>query len=147
MRERLKTIAELPELNVLVFSALLNLPWELWQIAFFGGMANVPHWKGVLECTRATGGDAVISLASYAMVSMLWRERPWIVRPKKLQVATFVMAGLVITGVSELLSVRVFNRWSYSNLMPEIGGIGLLPLLQWLLIPLALIWLTQRQLR
>jgi hypothetical protein len=147
MRERLKMIAELPELNVLMFSVLLNLPWELWQIPFFGGMADVPHWKGVLECTRATAGDAVISLVCYSIVSALWKERRWIARTTQAPIATFVAAGLVITAVSELFSVRLLGRWSYSALMPEVGGVGVLPFLQWLLIPPALICLVRRQLR
>jgi hypothetical protein len=147
MGERLKKIPELPELNVLIFSALLNFPWELWQIPFFRGMADVPHWRGVFECTRAAAGDAVISLVCYSIVCVLYEDRRWFTRTTRAQIATFVTAGVLITAVSELLSVRVFGRWAYSALMPEIGGIGLLPLLQWLLIPPAVICLVRRQLR
>ncbi len=42
-----------PEFNVLVFSYLLNLAWEVWQVPFFQGMADQPHWEGVKACTQA----------------------------------------------------------------------------------------------
>jgi hypothetical protein len=33
----------IPEFNVMIFSFLLNLAWEVWQVPFFRGMADQPH--------------------------------------------------------------------------------------------------------
>ena len=54
-----------PELNVVVFSFPLNLVWEIWQMPFFRGMADQPHWEGVKACTLATFGDAGIAVAAF----------------------------------------------------------------------------------
>ncbi len=45
------------------------------------------------------------------------------------------MLGVVYTAFSEWLNLVVRQSWAYSPLMPVIGGIGLTPLLQWLVIP------------
>jgi hypothetical protein len=55
-------LAGTPEFNVMIFSFLLNLAWEVWQVPFFRGMADEPHWLGVKACTQATFGDAGIAL-------------------------------------------------------------------------------------
>lgn len=54
-----------PEFNIPVFSFLLNLAWEYWQVPFFRGMADQPHWLGVKACSLATLGDAGIALAAF----------------------------------------------------------------------------------
>jgi hypothetical protein len=45
--------------------------------------------------------------------------------------------GLVYTGYSEWLNATVRQSWTYSDLMPVIPwlGLGLSPMLQWLVIP------------
>jgi hypothetical protein len=50
---------------------------------------------------------------------------------------------LIYTGYSEYLNTEVRRSWTYSDLMPRLPGlgIGLSPILQWLLVPaVALIW-------
>jgi hypothetical protein len=41
----------------------------------------------------------------------------------------------------------MFNRWDYSDAMPRLPvmGTGLLPLLQWLAVPLLVLWFVRRQ--
>lgn len=51
-----------------------------------------------------------------------------------------------ITGTLEWLNVYVWQRWAYSPDMPLVLGIGLTPLLQWLLVPVLTLWLTRRHL-
>jgi hypothetical protein len=48
-----------------------------------------------------------------------------------------VASGLVYTGFSEWLNATVRQSWRYSDLMPIIPwlGLGLSPMLQWLVIP------------
>lgn len=127
---------------------LLNLAWEFWQTPFFSGLAQGPHWKGVLLCTRAALGDAFISLLAYWVVCVAARTRQWGKRPTKGQVVLFVGLGLAVTVILEVLATRVFDRWSYSGAMPVVPGlgVGLLPIAQWLLLPPLVLWLVRRQL-
>jgi len=37
-------LAGTPEFNVMIFSFLLNLAWEVWQVPFFRGMADATGW-------------------------------------------------------------------------------------------------------
>lgn len=137
-----------PEINVVVFSLLFNLAWEFWQTPFFGGLAEGPHWKGVLLCTKAAFGDAFISLLAYWVVCVAARTRQWVKRPTRVQVVIFVGAGLAVTLFLEILATRVFDRWSYGEAMPVLPGlgVGLLPLAQWALLPPVVLWVVRRQL-
>ena len=136
-----------PEFNILVFSFLLNLAWEYWQVPFFRGMADQPHWLGVKACTLATLGDAGIALAAFWATAILEKDRSWILRPNRLDIATFLGVGVVVTIVFEALATGMIQRWAYSDAMPRVPviGTGLLPLLQWLVIPLLVLWFVRRQ--
>ena len=140
--------AGIPELNVAVFSFLLNFVWEMWQIPFFASAPGDPHWVGVVACTRATFGDASISVVAFWCVAALARSRWWILDASPSQVAAFVAVGVVITIILEALATGPLERWSYAPLMPTLPvlGTGVIPLLQWMLLPPLTIWFVRRQL-
>lgn len=138
-----------PEFFVLLFSFLLNFVWEMWQVPFFHGIADGPHWRGVLICTQAAIGDAAISLFAFWVVALAWRSRRWLLAPNRVQVVGFVVLGLAVTVVFEALATGPLERWRYNGLMPvlPVFGTGLLPLLQWLALPPLIVWLARGQLR
>jgi len=138
----------LPELNVAIFSFLLNFVWEIWQVPFFVGMPSVPHWVGVAICTQATFGDVAISLVAFWCVAALARSRWWIINSSRSQAVGFVAVGLVITVIFEALATGTLERWSYAPSMPTLPvlGTGILPLFQWVLLPPLTIWFVRRQL-
>ena len=144
----LRSLPSTPEFNVIVFSFLLNLAWELWQVPLFRGLADQPHWEGVKACTQATFGDAGISLAAFWIVAFLARSRAWILQPDRRDIAVFLGIGIATTIVFEELATRVLQRWNYSDAMPRLPilGTGLLPLIQWLMIPPLVLWFARRQL-
>jgi hypothetical protein len=136
-----------PEFNVLVFSFLLNLAWEVWQGPFFQGMADQPYWLGVKACTQTTFGDAGIALAAFWVTAFFATTRSWIMQPSRSDIAIFIGVGLVATIIFESLAIGVLERWAYSDAMPRLPviGTGLLPLLQWLVIPPLVLWFVRRQ--
>jgi len=136
-----------PEFNVLVFSFLLNLAWEYWQVPFFRGMADQPHWLGVKACTQATFGDAGISLAAFWITALLARSRIWILQPNRRDIAVFLGVGIAATIIFEALATVVLGLWAYDDAMPRLPllGTGLLPLLQWLALPPLVLWFVRRQ--
>ncbi len=149
MRRRL-AVTWLPEFNVAVFAFLLNYPWELLQAPLFERMAGAPHWESVKSCTQAAVGDVLIMLVSYWLVTTRAGSRRWIVAPTRAQLLLFVALGVLVTVVIEWLAPRGWwlESWSYSALMPVIPGIGIgvSPLLQWLLLPPLAAWFVRRQL-
>lgn len=138
-----------PEFNVAIFALLLNFPWELLQAPLFTGMADARHIDAVKSCSRAAVGDALIMLAAYAAVAAVARDRRWILSTTARELAQFVGIGLAVTTVIERLALRGqwIDSWSYSPSMPVVPGlgIGLAPLVQWIVVPLLVVWFVQRQ--
>ncbi|MBA3517271.1 MAG: hypothetical protein H0T75_06445 [Rhizobiales bacterium] len=143
----MRRVVYAPEVNVLVFAFLLNFIWEFLQTPFFQSMPRLPHWEAVKLCTAATAGDAAIMLAAFWCVALMARTRRWILSPRWRHLAGFVGVGVAITVVLELLA-RSTGRWEYSEAMPVVPalGIGVVPLLQWIVLPLLTAWFVRRQL-
>ena len=141
------TLLQAPEFNVAVFSFLLNLVWEYWQVPFFREMADQPHWEGVKACTLATFGDAGIAVAAFWITAIFAKTRSWILRPRNSDIAVFLGFGILVTIVFEAVATGVLARWSYNDAMPRLPilGTGLLPVIQWLIIPPLVIWFVRRQ--
>ena len=137
-----------PEAYVVAFGFLLNYPWEMFQTPFFAGMAEMRHWDAVVECTRATAGDVGLLLVAFWITAAAQRSRAWIVLPRPPAIVTFVAVGLVATAGLEWVATGTWGRWQYALHMPTLPGIGtgLLPLLQWTVLPPILIWIVRRQL-
>lgn len=137
-----------PETNIALFAFLLHLPWELFQLPLFLMDSALTVYETVLHCTRAAAGDVLIALASFWAAVLLVRDRLWVLRPPRRALAAYLASGLAITIVFELLATGPLARWAYSDLMPvgPLLGIGLSPVLQWILLPLLLLWIVRRQL-
>jgi hypothetical protein len=146
---RWRALTLTPEFNVAVFALLLNFPWEFLQSPLFAGMATAPHGEAVKSCTRAALGDALIALAAHSTVAAMSHNRRWLLSPARWQLATFVGVGLAITVVIEWLALndRWIGGWRYAETMPVVPGlgIGLSPLLQWVVLPLLTVWFVRRQ--
>ena len=76
-----RRLATVPELHIALGAFLLNFPWEFLQVPFFATMTAIPHWDGVVACTRATLGDAAISLLAYWVASLRVGTRDWLSAP------------------------------------------------------------------
>ena len=123
----------------------LNLIWEIAQLPLYtiwnqGSSAALTF--AVLHCTL---GDVMISCLALLGSVLCLGNLQW---PRERYVAVAaasVAAGLAYTGYSEWLNVYVRKSWAYSGLMPKVMGVGLSPLLQWLVIPTAAFaYLSQR---
>ena len=138
----------IPELPVAFFSFLLHFVWEFAQVPAFGGMAEMPHWEAIKLCMSATVGDVGFAVTAFWLASLAARSRDWILRPTGFPVAIFLAVGVVLTVGFEYYYTTVSLRWTYSELMPLVPplGTGLSPLLQWLVIPPLVVWLTRRHL-
>lgn len=147
-RQAGRRVLNLPEVNIALLAFLLSFPWEMLQSPFFHGLAEAPHWEAVQLCTAATLGDVGIMLALFWVVAGFGGGRHWVRRPKAWQVIGFTGLGLVVTVILEVLATHVWQRWSYSALMPVIPllEVGLMPLLMWGVLPPLVIWFTHRQL-
>ncbi|MDZ7748925.1 MAG: hypothetical protein U5K43_08820 [Halofilum sp. (in: g-proteobacteria)] len=135
-----------PELPVAGFGFLLHFAWEMLQIPWFAGMLEVSHGTVVWLCIRATGGDLVILLAGFWFASVVARRRDWLMEGARLPAALVVAVGVTVTVVFEWLATGPLDRWAYADTMPVVPvvGIGLAPLVQWLVLPPLILWLARR---
>jgi len=146
MSKELAKIAKSPEFNLVIFSFLLNFVWEFIQAPTYAGMVEMNHWDGIKLCTSATFGDVGFALTAFWGTALFARSRNWIFAPKVPQIMLFIGIGLILTIGFEYYYTNITLRWTYSDLMPLVPpfGTGLSPLLQWLILPILVIWFTKR---
>lgn len=147
MSKALNQIANSPEFNVAIFSFLFHFVWEFIQAPTYAGMIEMNHWDGIKLCTSATFGDVGFAMTAFWITSFLAKTRNWIIEPKASQILIFIAIGIALTIGFEYYYTQVTFRWTYSELMPLVPpfGTGLSPLLQWIIIPLLVIWFSRRQ--
>lgn len=120
--------------------------WEWIQTPFFIDVTkdiNTIIWFRI-HCTI---GDMMILFFSILGTSLIHRNIKWIFSPVKTQYLTATILGMTYTLFSEYRNVHIAGNWQYSELMPELGGIGLVPVLQWMLLPPLILFITGRFIR
>jgi len=139
---------EVPELPVAFFSFLLHFVWEFVQVPAFAGMAEMGHWEAIKLCLSASIGDVGFALTAFWAASLAVRSRDWVLRPTRLPLGIFLAVGILLTIGFESYYTNISLRWTYSELMPLVPpfGTGLTPILQWLVIPPLVVWLSRRHL-
>jgi hypothetical protein len=120
---------------VILITLALHFAWEMAQGNLYLLMHSMPFWRATAFCARATAGDLVITTIAFSAAAM---SRGWhwpLLRRRLSPTLIFLTVGMLITVVSEIYAVST-GRWAYDERMPQIFGIGLSPLLQWIVIPL-----------
>ena len=139
----------IPEIPIVIFSFLLHFVWEFLQVPTYAGMAETTHWEGIKFCTTATFGDVGFALTAFWAASAVGASRQWIQKRRRVPFVVFIAVGIALTIAFEYYYTEVSLRWSYSGIMPLVPplGTGLSPLLQWIVIPPLVVWLTSRHLQ
>ena len=127
---------------LLVFA--LHFGWEMAQAGWFASMKGLPFWRATLLCLRATAGDFFITAIAFVVGALIAGSAFWPLRPRAgIAAAAFIVIGLAITAAYEVYAIAA-GRWRYDVSMPTTFGIGMLPLLQWLVIPVTELFLFRR---
>ena len=134
-----------------LMTAALHFVWEMGQGGWFASMERFSFWRATGLCARAAAGDVVITVIAFAIAATAAGSLRWPAESHQsvLPFAIFIATGLAITVAYEIHAVAV-GEWSYAEAMPTIAGVGVLPILQWLVIPIAelavfrLLWRTPR---
>ena len=113
----------------------LNLLWEISHVGLYTIWREADGLRIAWSVFHCTLGDVVIALAGFALAAIvLWRanwptSRPWTGG------VIIVISAITFTTWSEWYNVYRAGAWGYATSMPLIFGIGLTPLLQWLILP------------
>ena len=119
----------------------LNFAWEMMQASWFASMRGLPLWRGTLLCFRAALGDLVITAIAFALAAMIAKSAIWPTERRVIIVTVaFIVTATAIAVAYEHLALST-GRWRYDETMATLFGIGMLPLLQWLLLPMIDVWL------
>jgi len=130
---------------VLAWGFLLNAAWEAAHSPLYTDWSR--EWT-YLAWTRlhCTLGDVLILLGAFWVTSLVYGTRRW---PGTRPVAEilFVLLGLAYTVWSEWYNTGIRASWGYSPWMPTVLGVGLTPILQWVLLPPLIVRLVRPRVR
>ena len=113
----------------------LNLAWEIAHARLYTLWAETDRLTVAWSLLHCTLGDVLIALALFALTGMVLRESDWPASRPWAGGAMVVSGAMAYTAWSEWYNVYRAGSWGYSASMPLIFGIGLSPLLQWLILP------------
>lgn len=130
----------------LLTTGALNLVWETVQLPLYTIWTEGTAGSRTFAVLHCTGGDLLIALSVLAGALIVAGGPAWPGRRFHRVAALTVLGGLAYTVFSEWLNVEVRRSWAYSGLMPVLPpfGTGLSPLLQWLVVPAAALWMARR---
>jgi len=130
------------------FAALtlgLHYMWELGQARLYRNFEGVSFMRHAFTCFRASLGDVLIAGIGYLLAALLSRDLWWPLKDKW----PWTPAALWL-ATGEAITIAV-ERWAlgsgastYGRSMPTVLGLGLSPLLQWLIVPAVTLLLIRR---
>lgn len=119
----------------------LNLVWEIAQLPLYAIPPNNSDQVayGILHCTI---GDGLIAGVAFIVTGFALHAEDWPAQRLIAGTALITLVGMAYTIFSEWYNVNVLASWQYATTMPRLYGIGVSPLLQWLIVPAVtlLIW-------
>ncbi len=135
-----------PEVDLLALSFLGHFAWEILQAPMFSSMSQVDHFAGIFICLKATFGDLAIALSAFWSAALVGRSRRWFIRPGRRALVVFFAVGLLLTIGLEYVHTQITGRWAYDGVMPilPVIGTGLTPFLQWIFVPMLVLWYMLR---
>jgi len=128
----------------ILVSSTANLAWEFAQLPFYTLSDDPDTGKIVRYVLHCTAGDALIALGAYALTALVLGNWSWPLRHQLRDIVLATTLGLTYTAASEWYNVYLDAAWAYSERMPLVFGVGLAPLLQWLLIPPLVLLVVRR---
>lgn len=119
-----------------------NLVWEGAQLPLYAIWRDGTLGEILFAAAHCTVGDVMIATVSLAVSALALGGRHWLQdrRRFRLVAAATVLIALGYTAFSEWFNVSVRGSWAYSEWMPVVAGVGLSPLLQWVVLPALGFW-------
>ena len=125
---------------------VLNLAWEIAHVRLYAIWIEADGLRIAWSVFHCSLGDVVIALAMFALAGLVLRRADWPVSRPWAGGGIVVIGAMAYTAWSEWHNVYRAGNWGYAAGMPLIFGIGLSPLLQWLILPPAMV-VAYRKLR
>jgi hypothetical protein len=114
---------------------VLNLAWEVAQVRLYTIWVEADGMSVARALLHCSVGDVLIALAMFALAGIMLGRADWPASRPWVGSAIAVIGAVAFTAWSEWYNVYRAGSWSYAASMPTIFGIGVSPLLQWLILP------------
>lgn len=114
---------------------VLNLAWEIAHVRLYTIWAEANYLAVAWAVLHCTLGDVAIALPMFTIAGLLLHRMDWPASQPWAGGITVVIGAMTFTVWSEWFNVFRIGNWSYTENMPTIFGIGISPLLQWLVLP------------
>lgn len=144
----LNKLTNMPEVNFFVFAFLINFVWEMQQMPLFRFSGANSLGKMNWICTQASLADAFMIVLAFWIVCVVEESRNWFFNITKRKLFFFLIPGLILTVFLELLNTKILQRWEYIEAMPTFPwlDVGVVPIIQWILLPPLILMIVRRQL-
>lgn len=122
-------------LRYLAATAVLNLAWEILQLPLYTIWKDSTPSAIAFAVVHCTAGDVLIAFFSLLVALALARAADWPADHYRRVALITCGLGLGYTVFSEWNNTVLTRSWAYSSDMPQLWGIGLSPVAQWIIIP------------
>ncbi len=125
-------------------AVLLHGAWEFAHLPLYALWDDPDRWRVARYVLHCLAGDVLIAATTYLLTAIVFRNLDWPQRRPWPAGAFLLALGLAFTVASEWYNVYVLGGWAYKNTMPLVAGVGLTPLLQWLIVPVVMVLILRR---
>ncbi len=120
----------LVSLLIFIFAFILNFVWESYHSIFLYNCCQYIDTLSYLKLISYVSIiDSLIILLMYSVVGLFYGSL-WMEEIERTSFYLFLVLGLIVAAFIEYKAIFVLNKWSYTELMPTIFGIGFSPLIQ-----------------
>lgn len=121
-----------------------SLIWETLHLPFYTLWQDGTPRSRAFAVAHCTIGDVMIGTAALLISVILLGRYGWPHLRHGSVLAASTLAGIAYTIFSEWKNTQVTLSWEYSNSMPLVPPleIGVVPLLQWMIVPPLAYWLA-----
>ncbi len=125
----------------------LNGLWEAAQLSLYTLSQDTDRQRIVSYVLHCVAGDVLIATFLFLFAAAIFRDFAWPSRRPWSGGLAVISGGLIYTAFSEWYNVYQAGAWGYAGTMPLVFGIGLAPVLQWLVVPVLTIVVFRRWMR
>lgn len=126
---------------IIIISFIMNLIWENAQAPLYENYSG--FFQHFSICLKGTLGDVVIIFIIYGIVSFSMNDWYWPRKFGRREILLILILGILIAIIIEERALQ-YGLWAYTSQMPLLPflGIGLLPVLQMVILPITTFWLS-----
>jgi hypothetical protein len=129
---------------IFLVAIVVNYVWELAQAPLYVGLERYSaavFW----HCLVASFGDGLMVLLIVTVGWIILQKENWFECPRIPGYLVMIITGLIVAVSVEWVAVHILERWQYTQMMPTVLGIGVVPVAQMLVLPPVIFWIVSVQ--